>query len=429
MKKIIILLFCWLPLSSPAQTIDTMAHMSAMYFKEAEIAAKDQKLWPVKIYGPTLFVNPQTRMAYANEPDTAGILKKDVEIYKGLLPKNVMLANTAINWQGKLWAVILWPLPRDRNERLNLILHESFHRIQEKIGFPMHSPTADHLGAMNGRIYFLLELQALRAALEKPVDKRQEDLTTALLFRAKRQQLFPHSFNNENILEMNEGLAEYTGVMLGREKNLIREHLYDVIDHVARRKTLIRSSAYITGPVYGYLLYESNPDWTLGLDSSATFSALMEKNYHLKLPAEPIDKEVTIRTNHYNGKDIIASEMQIEKDRQHILDGFIVKFTKQPVLSIKLLKMNIGFDPDTLFDLGEYGTVYPKAEITDLWGKLTVSEGGVLMKDWTVIKLTAGDGISVNGQEIQGEGWKILLKDGWKMIKNVSGNFSLTEEK
>src|SRR5699024_5697701 len=130
------------------------------------------------------------------------------------------------------------------------------------LGFPERSPTADHLASLNGRIYFLLELQALKVALLKPVNERSEDLRNAIVFRNRRQELFPKTFGNEQILEMSEGLAEFTGVILGREKSTIVPHLIKEIDTAGNRKSLIRSFAYLTGPVYGYLLYEKDPHWT-----------------------------------------------------------------------------------------------------------------------------------------------------------------------
>lgn len=425
MKKIITLFFCWQVVICHAQKIDTSGRLATAYFKETKIATRNQQLWPVNLYGPMLFVDQRSRITYANMPDGAGILKQEGEIYKGLLPKEVMVANTAIKWQGTLWSVILWPLPKDHYERLNLVIHESFHRVQENLGFSAHSPTADDLSTMNGRIYFLLELQALKAALSKPVNQRQPDLTSALLFRAKRQALFPQSFNNERLLEMNEGLAEYTGVMLGRAKDSIQKHLYDIITHAANHKSLIRSFPYITGPVYGYLLYKKNPEWTLKIDSNANFPDLIESNYQIDLPAKQLDKEISARIDQYDGKAIINSEKLKEEEHQKTLSDYVVKFTKQSVLTIKLIKMNINFNPNNLFDLGEYGTIYPTAEIKDVWGQLTVSEGGVLMKNWSIITLPAGDGISVNGQVIEGKGWKIILQADWKMVKKDSLHFGL----
>jgi hypothetical protein len=425
MKKIIALLIFWPVIICHAQIVDTPSRLAAAYFREAEIAGKNQKLWDIKLYGPMLFVDEQTRIAYSNMPDSAGILKADGEIYKGILPKDVIVANTAINWEGKMWSVILWPLPTDHDERLNLVMHESFHRVQDQLGLPAHSPTADHLSTMYGRIYFLLELQALNAALSKPVNRRKADLSSALLFRAKRRELFPQSYNNERLLEMNEGLAEYTGVMLGRAKGSVKQHLYDVIKHAAEHKSLIRSFPYITGPVYGYLLYEKTPEWTLGVDSNSSFPDLAATNYHISLSKKRLDEVVVKLIDRYNGKAIISSEKLKEEEHQKTVTNYVVRFTKQPVLTIKLIKMNIGFNPNNLFDLGEYGTVYPTAQVKDTWGQLEVSENGLLMKDWSVITLPANEGISIKAQVIEGKGWKLTLNTGWGIVKNDSLHFEL----
>ncbi|HWK04789.1 MAG TPA: hypothetical protein VNS58_14210 [Puia sp.] len=425
MKKIITVLVCWSAFTCQAQTIDTASQMAASYFKEAETASQNQQIWNEKVYGPTLFVDPPSRVTYANMPDSAGILKPDGGIYKGVLPIEVMIANTSILWQSKRWSVILWPLPTDRDDRRNLVLHESFHRIQDKLGLPQRSPTVDHLSSMYGRIYFLLELQALKAALSKPVSQRGTDLTNALVFREKRHELFPNTFKNERILEMSEGLAEYTGVILGRQRDSIRQHLYQQIDSAEERKSLIRSCAYFTGPVYGYLLYEKSPGWTLKTDSNSDFPVLISKVYHIDLPKHPVSNSVAVLEKRYNGNAIFKSEKLKEQKRRQTVNQYTDLFTRKPVLTIALIKMGISFNPNTLFDLGEYGTVYPTAEIKDTWGQLTVSSTGVLMKDWKVITLPASEGISINGRGIEGKGWKLLLNEHWEMVKADSLHFKL----
>jgi hypothetical protein len=429
MKKILTVFICWFAFTCSAQTIDTTSRLAASYFKEAEIASQNQHIWNEKVYGPTLFVDPQSRVTYANVPDSAGILKPDGPIYKGVLPREVMIANTSIYWQGKMWSVILWPLLTDRDERVNLMLHESFHRIQEKLGFPEHSPTVDHLSSMYGRIYFLLELRALKAALGKPVNQRGADLTNALIFREKRHELFPNTFKNERILEMSEGLAEYTGVILGRQKDSIRQHLYHQIDTAGNRKSLIRSCAYITGPVYGYLLYEKSPDWTLKIDSNSDFPELISKYYSINLPKHQANEAIAMLEKKYDGNTIIPSEKLKEEKRLQTVSQYIEFFTQKPVLTITLIKMGIGFNPNTLFDLGEYGTVYPTAEVKDTWGKLTVSAPpGMLMKDWKVITLPASAGISISGQIVEGNGWKLLLNEHWEIAKTDSLHFKLVHK-
>jgi len=427
MKTIAAVFACLCVLACQAQTIDTAAQKAASYFKEAEIAAHNQHIWNAQLYGPTMFVDPQTRVTYANMPDSAGILKPDGDIYKGILPADVLLANTSVNWQGKLWSLILWPLPADRDERVNLVVHESYHRVQQQLGFPQHSPTADHLSSMDGRIYFLLELQALKAALSKPISQRDADLTNALLFREKRRELFPATFANERILEMNEGLAEYTGVILGRPKQNIGAHLNQIIDSARDHKSFIRSFAYTTGPVYGCLLYQKSPGWTLKIDSNSDFPLLIAKYYHISLPKHTETGLIARIEKKYDGDVIIKSEKAKEIKRLETVNEFTDLFTRKPVLTIKLVKMGISFNPSILFDLGEYGTVYPSAEIKDVWGHLTASAPGVLMKDWQVITLSA-EGISQNVKEIDGKGWKLLLNDNWTLTQTDSLHYKLVNK-
>ncbi|MBB5394151.1 hypothetical protein [Mucilaginibacter sp. AK015] len=426
MKKLIVLILSLSVLTGNAQNTDSTDKLAATYFKEAERAAYHQQIWKADVYGPTMFVDPQSRITYANEPDSAGILKPQDDIFKGVLPKEVMIANTSIHWQGKDWSVILWPLPHGRDERVNLVLHESFHRIQTKLGFPERSPTVNHLSSLNGRIYFLLELNALKAALGKPVSQRRADLANALLFRKKRQELFAATFANERILEMSEGLAEYTGMILGRQKDSIMQHLYHQIDTAGNRRSLIRSSAYITGAVYGYLLYQKYPRWTMQIDSGSDFPVLLAKYYHLNLPKQGWHGGLERLGAKYNAAAIIRSEKLKEDKRLQDVSRYVDIFTRQPVLTINLMKMNIVFNPNTVFDLGDHGTVYPTSEINDVWGKLTVTAGGMLMKNWQVVTLPAG-GISINGQAVEGKGWTITLNPGWKILKTDELHYRLTQ--
>lgn len=395
------------------------SELAAQYFKEARTTSKNQKLWKLPLYGPMLFVDRQTRMTYANMPDSTGILKPEGEIFIGTLPESVMVANTAIHWGGRTWSVILWPLPNDSNERLNLILHESFHRVQEDLGFPGKSPTADHLSSMQGRVYFLLELKALETALKKPVNKRQADLANALGFRYKRQKLFPKTFGNERILEMNEGLAEYTGAVLGR--NDLRQHLYSQVDTAGNRKSFIRSFAYLTGPLYGLLLQEKAPDWTHKLDSTADFPKLIGLCYKVKPSTSPNE-------HLYNGEAIRASEQEKEDARLQKVADYVTTFTCKPVLTIKLIKMNILFNPNTLFDLGSYGTVYPTGEISDTWGYLKVNHGGMLLKDWHIITVPFSSPLNFDSKTIKEDGWTLNLAYGWRVIKTDDLHYTLKQD-
>ena len=170
----------------------------------------------------------------------------------GKLPENINIANTAFDWNGKRWTMVALPLPETKEERLNLLIHESFHRIQPEIGFDsLYEIQSKHLDVKSGRIYLILELEALKKALGSNEPERH--IKNALLFRQYRYKIFPEAKNAENSLEINEGLAEYTGSVLGqRTESDLKKHYISQIDWFFTLPTFVRSFPYFTIPVYGY---------------------------------------------------------------------------------------------------------------------------------------------------------------------------------
>ncbi|WP_286407354.1 hypothetical protein [Myroides odoratimimus] len=116
-----------------SQNEQRMLEQANVCFDEFKHAAEQHKsLWDIDLYGPLLLVDPETRNIYANEGDR---FKKEGNIYTGILPKNINIANTAIEWEGKRWAMIMLPLSDNVQNRINLLGHESFHRVQPTLGF------------------------------------------------------------------------------------------------------------------------------------------------------------------------------------------------------------------------------------------------------------------------------------------------------
>ena len=149
----------------------------------------------------------------ANEADGAGVLKAEGGVFAGVLPSDVVVANTATRWSGTLWTMVMWPSigPRPAQQR-RLLMHESFHRIQADLGLPAANANNPHLDSLEGRYWFLLELRALAEALR--AEEAGPAIGDALAFRARRQSLFEGAEALERALENNEGLAEYTGYAL-----------------------------------------------------------------------------------------------------------------------------------------------------------------------------------------------------------------------
>ena len=90
MKKLCILtlLLTFNPPSFAETISPTLQDSIATYFNEIKVEAnKYQQLWGTDLYGSILLVNPNTRQIFANFSDINGILKKDSQIYSGILPK------------------------------------------------------------------------------------------------------------------------------------------------------------------------------------------------------------------------------------------------------------------------------------------------------------------------------------------------------
>jgi hypothetical protein len=229
--------------------------------------------------GPLILVNRETQTIIANESGNSGELEKRENLFIGKLPENINIANTAFDWNGKRWTMVAFPLPKTKEERLNLLIHESFHRIQPEIGFDsLNEIQSKHLDSKNGRIYLKLELEALKKALVSNEPDRH--IKNALLFRQYRYKLFPVAKKAENSLEINEGLAEYTGSILSQRKESdLKEHYISKIDWFYSMPTFVRSFPYFTIPVYGYLMEKSHKDWNLQINRDTNLTDFMFESW------------------------------------------------------------------------------------------------------------------------------------------------------
>lgn len=224
-----------------------------------EISDDDgDRTWGIRICGPILFADPKTSEAVANQADTDGRLQPSGAVWTGKLPKEIHVANTAVEWAGVRWTMVMWPLPSDTRRRAQLIAHECYHRIQAELGLPATDVVNSHLEGKDGRTWLLLEWRALERALLERGAKRRSEIGAALRFRSHRRSLSPSAASNENQLEMNEGLAEYTGVRLAnpREADRRAASIFLLRDGPGRT-SFARSFAYVSGPAYGVLLDEA----------------------------------------------------------------------------------------------------------------------------------------------------------------------------
>ena len=405
--------------SVPAEAIDHKT--AAEYFAEAKAAsdADAGKLWGIPLYGPMLFVDPQTRALVANQADAEGKLVKQGEVWTGVLPPDQTMANTAKVWAGVEWTMILWPaLGGDKISRSRLMMHELYHRIQDDLRLPAANPTNAHLDTRDGRVWMQLEWRALAVALKKESEERKAAIADALLFRQQRRALFSTAAPEESALEINEGLAEYTGVRLsGQTDTKQRSHAARQCEsHAQTHPSLTRSFAYTSGPAYGLLLDSLKPDWRSSLKANSDLGAMLMAAIGTSIPTD-LGGAAQDRAIVYDGKKLMADEDQREITRRKKLAEYQTKFVDGPTLTIPLEgNVNYSYDPNTIEAVDGLGLVYPTLTVTDAWGVLEVSNGAVMVREnEQPIRVIVAMPANANRHTRESKDWKLKLNSGWEL--------------
>ena len=402
-------------IAAPTASANLDPILTRQYFQEADALCRkdDGRLWGVSLCGPMLFVDPASHTAVANQADREGHLAPTDGVFQGNLPQSVNVSNTAVEWAGVKWTMIAWPLPADSGERGVLMAHELWHRIQSDLGLPMSNPSNAHLDTMEGRIWLQLEWRALEKALQSQPDSRRAE-QDALIFRDYRRQLFAGAAGEEGALELNEGLAEYTGFRL--DNSSTDAEVTAAIKRLEQGpgfSSFVRSFAYVSGPAYGILLDEAATGWRKNLKPGDDLGNILAKVIAFQ-PPKDLKAAAFENAKRYGGDELRAAESARRARRQKTMNEYRARLVDGPVLAIPLRKMNVQFNPTTLIPLGDLGTVYPTLRITDEWGILTVSKGALLAADWTKVTVSAPTQIGPGKPE--GVGWRLKLNQGWTAV-------------
>src|SRR5262245_19931677 len=270
---------------------------AATYFREAAALCEREggRLWGVSLCGPIVIADPRTKSLATNEPQPSVPP-----------PAGLGFANSAMNWGQTRWTTISWPFIASMKEGQGLLLlHELFHRIQPQLGlFLADGQPTDHLDTLNGRYWIQLEWRALAKALGSTGKDRDAAVKDALTFRATRRKLFPAASASERVIEINEGLAQYTATVAAA--NSPAEAVKNAIDqlaHAAQEPTFVRQFGYPSGVAYGILLDAYSAGWTRRLKPADDLGQLL-------LTAAKIQDTETAEAaaGLYGGPDLFAVE-------------------------------------------------------------------------------------------------------------------------
>ncbi len=392
------------------------------FFAEAKALsdADNAMTWGATLYGPMILADPRTRQVVANQPDPEGVLKFHDGVYSGLLPDEVGIANTAVNWSGLKWTMLVWPLPDTRYERARHMMHELFHRIQDDVGLPAATPPNAHMDERHARVWLQLEFRALSEALVREGEDGKRAIRDALIFRAYRQSLYPSSGPQERDLEMNEGLAEYTGYRLcGLPPAAARARVAVRLEERERATSgYARSFAYVTGAAYGLLLDEYSPNWRRPIRAVAGFDGMLSKAIGFEIPTGDLTSIATARAAAYDSARLMAREDKREAARQARLAQVRARFVDGPVLSLPGDPgLRYTFNPMGIEAFDAEWMFFDTIRVTAPWGILEVSDRGALVRHPDGVSLSeirVSSPARSDESLVSGPGWSLRLARGWR---------------
>jgi hypothetical protein len=413
-----IALLMFVPVSSQAESIPRVDAARAFSLAR-ELSDRDAgRLWKMPVCGPVLFADGETREVVTNQVDKEGQLHLENGMWVGKLPQAMHIANTALEWAGVRWTEIIWDLHDDPRDFARLLAHECFHRIQPALKLPATDALNDHLDSKDGRVWMFLEWRALERALAADGNARTVAIADALRFRAYRRALFKAAAENENRLEINEGLAEYTGVTLANPNVADRRaETIAIVRRGSARPSLVRSFAYMSGPAYGFLLDASTQRWRQQLTNNSDLGVLLQGAYAVHdLKTER--SQVVAAARAYGSEDLIAFEERREQRAEDERKQLRERFIGGPVLVLPASKgISWSFDPHGLTPLGDNRIVYSTLKVVDEWGVLDAPGGGLVEREaGRIARVIIPAAAKADGMRLSGEGWTLDLKPGFRRV-------------
>ncbi len=380
-----------------------------------KISDEDEgRLWGVPLYRRMLIVDPSDRSIIANCQNGSKTLEKEGACFRGYLEENMAVGNTAIEWHGEIWTMLLEPyLHGDEISIRRLITHEMWHGIQQDIGLVMAPNENSHLSAYDGRFWLKMEWKALAYALTVDENELGDAIEDALIFRRKRFSLFNKAGEAEPAFETTEGLAQYTGLKLsGLRHDKMKVLLGEEIERVLREAVNIWTFPFFSVPAYGLLADELGIKWRTRIRAGDDITVYFQEYYDF--PTElNMGVEAEKRITSYGGDELARREAEFERQLKKRDKYYWEKLTGKDIVKLPLKELQMSFEPADMFHLGEEGIVLKKARISDVWGLLQVNEGVLLDKNNKSLSLSK-KGLDIQGHHITARDWSLDLSDGYE---------------
>jgi hypothetical protein len=386
------------------------------FFKEAQaVCDRDGgRLWGGPICMPMVIGDARTQTFATSQPPP-----------DAPRPRLIGILNGPIQWGNTMWAALSWDTVASETPRVRsgLLIHESFHIVQMRLGLLVETDSAEHLDSVDGRYWMRLEWRALARALRESGESRALAVREALAFRQARHRRFPDKVETERALDINEGLASYTQAVLPApsEADAIASAL-DQLTAAEGGESFVRTFAYASGPAYGLLLDAASPGWPQRVRVSDDPAVLLMR----ALGVQPV-ADAAAAAARYGGAELRAAEEQREQQRQARIAELRRRFVDGPVLLMP--GGGSGFsDSHGAVVIPDVGTVwFGDYRQNGEWGTIVANTGVLVTSDGRVRRLPAPvrrDDITVDG-----DGWTVKAAPGWVVREGARrGDYELVRQ-
>lgn len=389
------------------------------YFSKVEDACNrdDGKLWGKNLNGPIMYIDRNSRKIIANQPDKEGLLKEKDGIYSGSYPKELIISNSAIHYGGTLFAMAPLPLEEDEYTIINRAIHGLFHCYQESVGYTSSGYNTSNMDEKNARLWIKLEWKALRKAINSEGPEQQLAIRDALVFKGSNREQYPGYVKDEIRFENYEGLAAFTYTLLSTESpEQNKTRILEYLDRIYSRPAFSRSYGAVTGALYANILYSRGYDFKNIRSENIDLADEVKRLYEIQLPDVCRDVAGSIALNYEVGI-IQNEEAEREADIKERINRQISTFTEKPVVYLELESPYFDFEDSDIHPMDTLGILYNAIRVSDNWGKLTVENGGCLVSNNLKYLRITSRGYKADKNRIEGEGWHLVLNNGWELVK------------
>jgi hypothetical protein len=410
------ILLCGIAGSTQSATAQVDQQTAQEYFKEAQtLCQRDSgRLWGVSVCAPMVIADRRTQTFATSQPPP-----------DAPRPKEVGLVNAPVNWGGVTWIAYTWDDLKTSPpwRRKEIMLHEMFHGVQQRLGLGVGLLENEHLDAPDGRYWLQLEWRALARALSTTGTQRTSAIRDALAFRRQRRSIYKEAAENERALEINEGTASYSGTVLAAPSraDAIANALVTLTPS-EKAESFVRTFAYASGPAYGLLLDETSPGWQRSLRASDDLGTLLMNALAIQPSADP-----TAASAKYNGPELLAAEQRRDQQRQDRINALRHQFVDGPVLILPGGGRAASDSRDATVIPGA-GTIYFHTyRASGPWGTLAVEKGILLASDGQSRSLPAP--VRHDSGTLSGDGWTFTPAPGWTVRQGPrKGDFEVVKQ-